>query len=693
LVAPLTSRRGGDPEPTDPSRTVDRPRRSSEIAHAIVFVGSDSASFITVSDATTSMVTHAPAAIRTEDSGARGPLAERAYRRIARAARRASWGLAVTLVTGLLLAFLYGTSPRSHSPGSDGHYMWLFARSMVFDHDVDFRNDFELCGDPQHWGSSPETGRANNPFYVGPAVAWAPILGMFRLIVRFAPDAPADVTGGCRGPLTRLTLWTGPLLGTLTVWLMYRTARRRTGDGPAAFTAGLLALGTPLAKYAALSPSYSHAYDAFWAAVSMLAALRAAESPRSLARWALAGAAIGVGLLQRPVSVAYGIVPAVLAIATLRGEWGLLAASLGVLGVNAFACGLVPQMLVNHASYGVWWRGPPNGPLFMQYGHAHPWLLLFAPHGGLFLTAPVVWLALPGAIAGAWDPRTRALVVSLFVATAVTIWVSSAALDWHASGTFGARRLTSLAPLFAIPLAITIEGLRRWLRAKPRRAMTSLATATLVAIACTITGAGYAQSQGKLPTDVGVSEAELYGAGERMAWSAVEDQIGALSILPAELLFQVRYGLPGKSFRPATEPVFQRNSLTLGWPHDTLDLADKGGAGLTTGFESGTSGGRMVRSRATVVVASEWPYATGLYVRAHADRPTGLRVGSGRAFGHVLPYGVLPLDTKETTARLDVPEGGFDSGVNEFVFERDDPAAVVTVSSLRIEDTQTVLPR
>jgi hypothetical protein len=614
----------------------------------------------------------------------------------ARSSRRrfaeAYWGLIVTLAAGLLLAFMYGTSPHSHSPGSDGHYLWLFARSMVFDHDVDFRNDYELCGDPQHWGSSHETGRANNPFYLGPAVVWTPVLAMFRLVERLSPGTPADVAGGCRGVLAQQTLWTGPLLGTLTVWLMYRIARRQTRDGPAAVTAGLLTLGTPLAAYAALKPSYSHAYDAFWAAVSVLAALRAAERPRSLARWALAGAAIGVGLLQRPVSVAYGVVPAALAIAALWGEWGLLGMSLGALGLGVVACGLLPQMLVNHASYGVWWRGPPGGPLFMQYRHAHPWLLLFAPHGGLFLTAPVVWLAVPGAIAGARDSRTRSLFVSLFVAVAATTWISSAALDWNASGTFGARRLTSLAPLLAAPVALTLEGLRRWLRAKPSRAMALLGGTALAAIACTISGAGYAQTLGKLPTDVGVSEAELYGTGEQMAWSAVEDHIGALSILPAELLFRARYGLPGRSFGPATEPKYTRNSLTLSWIHDTLDLADKRTSELTTGFESAPSGMLMVSPRATVVVASTWPYATGLYVRAHSDRATRLHVGRGRAFGRVQPYDDVPVDTEDTTARVDIPEGGFDSGLNEFVFERDDPGAAVTISSLRIEDTRTVMP-
>ncbi len=606
--------------------------------------------------------------------------------------RNARWGLAATIGVFAILAFMYATSPRSHTPGSDGHYLWLVARSIAFDHDIDYRNDYELCGDPHSWGTSRETGRTNNPFYVGPAIVWTPVLWVLRHVDRLPADAPAEVAQGCRGPLTEQTLWTGPILGGLTVWLMVRIARRRTGDGPAALTAGLLALGTPLSAYAALKPSYSHVYDTFWAALVILASLRAAERPRAIPRWALAGALVGIGLLQRPVSVAYGVVPAALAVAALWGEWGVLALSLGVLGLGAFAFGVLPQSLVYHYLYGSFWRGAPTGPLYMQYGHAHPWLLLFAPHGGFFLAAPVAWLAVPGAIRGARDRGTRTLVLALLLACVATTWISSAAIDWDASGTFGARRLTSLAPLLATPVAIAVDSVRRWLQAKPARMALALGLAVLAPVAFTISGAAYAQTMGKLPTDVGVSEAQLYGTGETMAWNVIEERIGAVSILPAELLFRVRYGLPFTSLRAATEAVYQRNLITLAWVHDTLDLGDEQAVQLTTGFEHQPHGIRMTGTRGTVVFASQWPFATGLYVRAHADRPTHVRVGRGRSFGRTDWYGDLPIDATDTAVRVDVPEGAFDSGINEFVFECDDPGAGVTVGSLKIEDTRTQRP-
>jgi hypothetical protein len=614
-------------------------------------------------------------------------LSHRLLQAVRRTFEGAYGGVVVTVAACLVLFFMYGTSPHSHSPGSDGHYMWLFARSVVYDHDIDFKNDYELCGDPQKWGVTPATGRTNNPLYIGPALVWTPILWILHHIDRLPRDAPTDVVEGCHGGPVGQTLWAGPVLGALTVWLLYRIARRWTSDGSAALTAGLLAMGTPLAAYAALKPSYSHIYDSFWTALTMLASLRAAERPQSIGRWGLVGAMLGITFLQRPVSIVYGVVPAALAIEALRTRWRVLARSLIALGLPAFVTGLLPQMMVNHYLFGVFLKGAPAGPYYMQYGHAHPWLLLFGVHGGFFLTAPVAWLAVPGAVAGLRAPKTRTLVVALLVASAATIWISSAAMDWDGSGTFGARRLTSLAGLLATPVAITLDRIRAWLRAKPDRAFWALGVAALVPITATISGAGYGQTLGKLPTDEGVSEAELYGTGDRMLWNVIEQHVGAISILPGELWFRARYGLPGSSFGPASEVVFQR-SHNLDWVCASFDFNAKHRA-ITTGLDVQPRGMSMSAKRATAVFASRWPYATGLYVRGLADRPVRVRVGHGRAFGRTDWYGEIALDSEEITRRVDIPDGKYDSGINEFVFEREDDSVPVTLVSMRIEDTHS----
>lgn len=58
------------------------------------------------------------------------------------------WGLAVTLVTLISSLGIYAVTPISWTPGSDGFYSWTYARSLAFDGDIDFKNDYSLCGDP-----------------------------------------------------------------------------------------------------------------------------------------------------------------------------------------------------------------------------------------------------------------------------------------------------------------------------------------------------------------------------------------------------------------------------------------------------------------------------------------------------------------------------------------------------------------
>jgi hypothetical protein len=177
--------------------------------------------------------------------------------------RRSPWTALVTLASYAIFATLYSTTPTAHSVASDGHYTWLYTRSLVFDHDIDFKNDYALCGDFYNKGVDRGTGHVDNPFYVGPVVVWAPILWTLKHTVTLPQGAPPDVTGACSGPLVKTTLGVGPLLGALTILMMARLARRHASDGAAALAAGLLGLCTTLAAYAAVMPSYSHVHDAF----------------------------------------------------------------------------------------------------------------------------------------------------------------------------------------------------------------------------------------------------------------------------------------------------------------------------------------------------------------------------------------------------------------------------------------------
>jgi hypothetical protein len=208
--------------------------------------------------------------------------------------------------------------------------------------------------------------------------------------------------------------------------------------------------------------------------------------------------------------------------------------------------------------------------------------------------------------------------------------------------------------------------------------------AILVPIAFANAGAARAPSLGVEMGDHGVTQAFQYGSGARVAWGAV-DHFGDLAILPAEIVFHLRYGLTMPSFREASEPLYMRKYRTMERPDTTIDLRHGHRIAEVTGFDSGDYGMRMTGKRATVVFAADWPFATDVILEAHSSNPAQLRVGLGTATGTHW-FGTRVVGAGSDSTMWDVPPGAFDSGIVELVFERPDTRAYIVFSSVRIED-------
>ena len=453
---------------------------------------------------------------------------------------RVRWGIVVALLALVLAWSLSARDEWARGAEGDGYYAWLFARSLVYDHDVDFKNDYSICGDRWNVGVDRGTGHPNNNFSFGQIVFWVPALEVARVVVRLPDDAPPDVVASCKGPRVSFVLYLSPILGALTVFLAYLVARRFASDGAAALAAGLVAVaGTNLA-YAGFMVSYSHVYASFAIALLFWTSLRAEERP-TLARFVAVGLALGLAILQRPTEGVFVLVPLVIALRLQRrGELSIggAVARLAIVAAGGLV-GLVPLLVVYTYLYG----GPfvvPQGRYFMFIGHGHPWLVLFAPRGGLFFSAPTAWLGVVGFVLALRDPKLRLLFGAMLVAGAIELYVASCALDWHESWGFGARRLTTLTPALVAAAAVFFERGRRWLRRRPARARTLLGLSWLVP-ACFSTYAVVGATQHNvIVPDYGHSQAAFWGEGSRWLWGVLDDQIGDLAIYPAELVFSAQ---------------------------------------------------------------------------------------------------------------------------------------------------------
>ena len=591
---------------------------------------------------------------------------------VSRNLKRDAWGLsAAASCAGVYLLVLVARG-LSRPGRVDDFYIYLFARSIAFDFDIDFTNDYAVCGDPGHHGRDFGAGRPGNYWYSGPAFVLAPLLAIARIVMPLGAQASAAVRAGCTGPYLNFVLVMVPLLGGLAVYLSYRAARRFADDLESGVAAALIGFGTPIIAYASVFPLFTHVYSALFVAAIAVASFRAFEKPEAISRWALAGLLLIPTVLTRPPQAVYGLLPAVLALASFRK----VSRTRFIIALAAIALGGLLAVGAQLLQYKYLFGGylvNPHGRHYMQLGHSHPWLLLFGVKGGFFYHAPVAWLSLIGVVV-LWKRGLAAwlYVGPAIVAAAVEVYVYSGSLGWHSYGTFGARKLTSLTALLTVTLAAAVGAARHYLARRPGRLEAALAGAVVIPMAFTYAGAAYAFKTGRIKTDVSSSLAGFFGEGVKQAWTAIDNTAGPLSVLPAALVFSARYRLAPSAFRAATDPnhwyVRSFRSRGMRFLKRSLPLGDERLARTIRGGELSSAGLRLQPGqRGHVVFTAEWPVATSLTLRGDGGPGCRVWVGRGGWFSDTW-YGEVALPEKGR-ALVAVPEGGFDSGINELLFE------------------------
>ncbi|MBN2195400.1 MAG: hypothetical protein JW751_21455 [Polyangiaceae bacterium] len=591
------------------------------------------------------------------------------------------FGIVVTMGSLVASMALYLATPGVHTPGSDGAYSWLYARSLVFDGDIDFANDYRLCGDRFAVGIDRGTGHPDNIFYPGPALFWAPLLLVARAFL------PGDPDGTCGPPWSTFALGIAPFLLAVTAYSAYRLLRRRFADGIAALAVALLVFGGPAMRVASVLPSYSHVHDAACVTVFLLAAVRAIEGPSHPLRWAWVVLALAAAVLHRISNAAFASVPVAVALVAHRSHPRRLLPAL-VATAGGLAVGLGTMGVIYRYLYG----SPlvfTHGRYFIDFGQAHPWLMLLDREEGLFFHFPVVWLAVLGLPFGLRDRNRAPLLLPLLGIAGLEWWLCAAALDWSP-----ARRLTNLTPLFALLAAYPLDAVRRWF-GQASRAVTALGLAA--AVPAVVYGVGYAWGvpRGMVPSERPLTQAELYGGAARGFWALVDDTVGGVALWPAERLFRARYGLPGSRLGEAAFPRwYVRDFRSLEFGPRGLFLVDPAAQRLARGLVPVEGGMRPTELDPSLVFAAQWREATHLAVVATVTEPIFLRVGLRPPLGRTHWCGdARELLPGQGPLVLEVPRGAFASGINEVRFELS-PASLraLTLRAVTFDDRTPLRP-
>jgi hypothetical protein len=359
-------------------------------------------------------------------------------------------GLREAWPTLLLAAFLVPTYvDHSRDMESDGIHYYSYLRSLLFDGDLDLRNDYELLG----WANTAH----RNVLPVGAPILWTP----FVLVVHLARGAarlfgagpPNGVEPLYQGAACLATL----AYGAAGLFLLSGVLRRWAFAAAAFWATVLCWIGSPLRFYLSVLPGLAHGAE-FFAAVLVLRTYLALRDRPDVRRAAWAGAACGLLFLVRSQDGILLSLPAIeLGLRLARGpdRSGPIRALLALAG--AFVLAAVPQMLVWQAMFGVPLLVPHkvlHGAQFMHLDHPELLGTLFSPRGGLFVNYPAMLLAVVGMVWLAF--RDRRYVMAILPALLAGWYLNSTIFDWY-----HVRRFTGLVPFLAPGLALLLIPVAR----------------------------------------------------------------------------------------------------------------------------------------------------------------------------------------------------------------------------------------
>lgn len=377
-------------------------------------------------------------------------------------------GVGVLLIGAYVLALTVFPRPNGRTLNGDAIQYYAYLRSLVFDRDVDFRNEYAVLYRPTRpdeqdnvWLTArTSTGRAPNMMSIGPALLWLPIflvtcaaVGLLRL---GGLDVPLD---GFAMPFPLSAGVAGIVYATAGAYLAYRVVARLYPPLQALWATLVAWLATPAIYYSLVSPAYSHATSLFAVSLFALAWYETREDTR-LRRSALLGVVGGLATLVRWQDLVIFALPGVeLSRRVARGEWRVGRAARHVAMMGGFAAAvMVPQFLAWQRIYGA----PlllPQGADFMRWTEPAVWQVLFSTRHGLFLWTPAV---LP-AVVGLWFVGRRDPIVGWGAAAAVllSVYVNACVRDWWAGEAFGARRFVGDTVFFALGFAAVFDAMQR----------------------------------------------------------------------------------------------------------------------------------------------------------------------------------------------------------------------------------------
>lgn len=350
---------------------------------------------------------------------------------------------------------------------ADGFAYYLPARSLYFDHDLQFFNEdtyyerrFQRI--PYDWRHLSKTNYYIYPYAVGESLL------LFPFLRTISPEYQSSIalTGGLSGfsnrSLSALVVGSRAYaLGALV--LTYFALRRltRASSGIAWIAILTLFLSGASWYYFSYQPLMSHSIASFTIALVLFAWSR--KQVNKWAYWLICGCAVGLAALVRWQNVIIAILPLATFLELTRRQTEPPTRLVFLAVGFVIGCMLVflPQSLVWKVIYGTYFL-IPQGSNFFSFQPKNVLLFLFSWKHGLLSWTPITIFAVIGLIRSTSRRKSfrHNVAFPVLASLSAAVFINSLNVDWHGSDAFGARRMVDMAPLFAFGLTSVINSSR-----------------------------------------------------------------------------------------------------------------------------------------------------------------------------------------------------------------------------------------
>jgi hypothetical protein len=361
--------------------------------------------------------------------------------------------LAVYVALTVVYAALgYLDRPGERIRGVDTVYYYIYLRSMVFDQDIDFRNELE-----HYWGPggmfTPVTGTGlpGSVWSVGPAIFWSPF---YLAAHATAPEGEDDGYSSAYG----LSVYVANSLYALVgLWATSLLLLRFVSPRAAALGVLAVMLSTQMTYY--IWPLYPESHSVSFASTAVFLYLY-------VSRGISLGTALAAGcmVLSRWQDAIYLLPVLMDTVADVRERLrlggGLDRKWVGkrLLFAATVALVFLPQVLAWQALYGRLFL-VPQGEGFLSLRLAPLIQILFSTNHGLLSWHPAIALGLVGLVF--LRGRQPRLALALGLAFVLQWAVNASVLDWWAHWSFGHRRFVSYLPVVALGVGAIAERFPR----------------------------------------------------------------------------------------------------------------------------------------------------------------------------------------------------------------------------------------